>query len=394
MLSLQRRVLFAVLAIAASTLAALGLAEWVATLALMGPAERSAAEKGIAWDRRDRLDLIAEGRQSDPNWYPAVPANTYLERAVTVEGRRVIPLGGVADAHVVGCNESGYYTTWRTDEFGFANPAGALASHGPHLFFIGDSYTQGDCLRSEETIVGRVRAGGVEAINLGIGGNGPLLELAGIREYVSLSSVSHAFWMYYEGNDLDDLRRDRANPILARYLDPSFAQGLRPIQEKVNRAVRDMVNARYEERLRGGGIIFPRLRQLAWETRNRAGGWRAEEDREAAGRGDEDTLQLFLATLRTARDEIALKGGQLVFVYLPEYYRYAGPSLSDGAARRNEVLNGVRALGIPLLDIDEEFRQFGDPVQLFPFRLKAHYNGAGTKVVADAILRFLSSAPN
>lgn len=370
------------------------LAEWVAALALKGPAERKAAEQGIPWDQRDRLDLVAEGRRTDPNWFPAVPANTYLERAVTIGGRRVIPLGGVAGANVVGCNENGYFTTWRTDEFGFANPAGALASRGPHLFFLGDSYTQGDCLRSEESIVGRVRAARAETINLGSGGNGPLLELAAIREYVDVASVSYAFWMYYEGNDLEDLRRDRANPILAQYLDPTFSQGLRPIQDKVNQAVRDMVNARYEERLKGRAIVFPNLGQLIWQARNTAGAPRDDGAPEGVGKGDDDTLDLFLTTLRAARDEIELKGGRLAFVYLPEYDRYAGPRLSNGASRRDDVLAGVRALGIPVIDVDETFRQSADPIQFFPFRLKAHYNSAGAKVTAEAIVRFLSLEPD
>ena len=391
--SLPRRVLFAILGVAVSTLTALVLAEWVATLTLRAPAERKAAEQGTPWDRRDRLDLVVEGRRADPNWFPAVPANTYLERIVTVEGRRVIPLGGVAGVKVVGCNENGYYSSWRTDEFGFANPAGALASRGPHLFFIGDSFTQGDCLKSDESIVGRVRAARVETVNLGNGGNGPLLELASIREYVDRSSVSYALWMYYEGNDLDDLRRDRANPILARYLDPAFAQGLRPIQDKVNGAVRDMANTRYEERVQGRPIVFPSLRQLVWEARNKAGAPRADEAQAHVGPGDDDTLELFLTILRNARDEIAEKGGQLALVYLPEYYRYGGPRLSGGASRRNELLQGARALGIPVIDIDEVFRQHADPVQFFPFRLKGHYNSAGTKIVADEILRFLSTAP-
>ena len=130
-------------------LTALMLAEWIVTLALEDPGVRRLRRRALVGPCTGRL--VAEGRRTDANWFPAVPANTYLERIVTVEGRRVIPLGGVANANVVGCNETGYYNHWRTDEFGFANPAGALASRGPHLFFIGDSYTQGDCLQPEET---------------------------------------------------------------------------------------------------------------------------------------------------------------------------------------------------------------------------------------------------
>lgn len=133
--------------------------------------------------------------------------------------------------------------------------------------------------------------------------------------------------------------------------------------------------------------------KLIWQARNTAGAPRDDGAPEGVGKGDDDTLDLFLTTLRAARDEIELKGGRLAFVYLPEYDRYAGPRLSSGASRRDDVLAGVRALGIPVINVDRRSGSLrSHSVSRFDF--KAHYNSAGAKVTAEAIVRFLSLEPD
>ena len=386
---MKRPIVYGLIAVVLSAAAALLAAEWIAGHFLRTPAERAAARAGVAWDSRNRLDVILERRRADSNWFPAVPANTYLERPALLDGERVLPLGGVALAHVVGCNENGYYSTFSTDEQGLNNPQRALRSSAKQMFFVGDSFTQGDCLRAGESIVDLVRARHPGTVNLGSGGNGPLFSLAGIREYVAGGKVSLAFWMYYEGNELEDLARDRRDPILVRYLDRAYSQRLAERQAAVNRLVRDMVEARLQERLEGRALVLPNLRLLAWNARQNL---RFPQHAIAEPHGHqprESNLALLVRILATARDEVAAKGGQLVFVYLPEYYRYAGPRLSAGAAQREAVLDAVRALDLPLVDVHAAMSAYADPVQLFPFGLKGHYNAAGARLAANAILQFV-----
>lgn len=377
--------------IAVSTVIALVVADVVVGhFLLRSPFERAAARAGVAWDRRDRLDVIVDARRSDSNWFPAVPANTYLERPVHVGGRRVVPLGGIASANVVGCNENGYYSTFSTDEYGFNNPAGALDSNRRAVVFVGDSFTQGDCLRPGETVVDRVRAKRPETINLGSGGNGPLFQLAAIREYVRRGRISVVVWMYYEGNDLDDLRRDRADPLLSRYLGREFEQGLATKRAEVNEAVRTMVEERLAERLEGRAVLLPHLRELLWRARN---GRSAASEALAPGarsRDAEDDVGSFLQVLALARDDVAERGGKLLFAYLPEHDRYVSPKPSRNALQRDRVLSGVKALGIPVADLDEAFRRDPNPATFFPFGLKGHYNERGAEVAADFLLDALS----
>lgn len=372
---------------AASTALALFAADQVVGhLFLQSPEALAAARADVSWDRRDRLDVILDARRNDPDWFPAVPANTYLERPLLIGGRRVIPLGGVANASVVGCNENGYYSTFTTDEYGFNNPVGALVAARRPIVFVGDSFTQGDCLRQGQTIVDRVRAQRPETINLGSGGNGPLFQLAAIREYVRPRQVSVVVWMYYEGNDLDDLRRDRADPLLSRYLEREFTQGLAQAQAQINAAVRTMVDARMAERLDGRAFLLPHLRELAWQVRKKRSLTGSVVTPNGERKDADAIVALFLEVLTMARDEISKRGGKLLFAYLPEYYRYAGPKLSPNASQRERILSGVRDLGIPVADVDEVFRRHPHPLTLFPFGLKGHYNEKGAEIAAHFLL--------
>ena len=56
-------------------------------------------------------------------------------------------------------------------------------------------------------------------LNLGYGGNGPLIEYATLREY--LSSNVKVIWIYFEGNDLNDLNNEIKNKILNSYMSNS-----------------------------------------------------------------------------------------------------------------------------------------------------------------------------
>ena len=59
--------------------------------------------------------------------------------------------------------------------------------------------------------------------------------------------------------------------------------------------------------------------------------------------------------------------------------------------QRAHVLRIIRTLGIPLIDLDTAFRSHPDPLALFPFRRLGHYNEAGHRLVAEAVLRTLTA---
>jgi hypothetical protein len=63
-------------------------------------------------------------------------------------------------------------------------------------------------------------------LNLGQAGNGPLIEYATLREYLT-PNVKKVLWLYYEGNDLKELKAELDNKILNKYLtNQKFKQDL------------------------------------------------------------------------------------------------------------------------------------------------------------------------
>ena len=100
-------------------------------------------------------------------------------------------------------------------------------------------------------------------------------------------------------------------------------------------------------------------------------------------------MELFREVLSQAETRVDAWGGQLYFIYLPEWARYSGYS-SRGKTIRGSVLAMVESLGIPIVDIDPAFQANGDPLSLFPFRENGHYSESGHRLVAQEVLKAIS----
>ena len=80
-------------------------------------------------------------------------------------------------------------------------------------------------------------------------------------------------------------------------------------------------------------------------------------------------------------------GGKLYFVYLPQYKRYNKVVLNDKFRKKSEVIDLVKGLDIPVIDIHQEvFANHPDPLSLFPLRSDGHYNADGYREVTKAIV--------
>jgi hypothetical protein len=81
-------------------------------------------------------------------------------------------------------NENGPCTIYDNDEHGFHNPRGIWKRDHINIAAFGDSFTHGACVPSGRNFVALIRQHFPATLNLGIGRNGPLLELASLKEYL------------------------------------------------------------------------------------------------------------------------------------------------------------------------------------------------------------------
>ncbi len=348
-------------------------------------------------DARTKLEVIEDLRTDGVDAWPQVLAWLFTESNGLLSGKnRIFPLGGISKKTIVYCNESGKYKIFRSDEHGLNNPEGLYRKGAINAALVGDSFTIGSCVKSGDDIAGQLRNIGVTVLNLGNGGNGPLVELAILKEYIEPIQPEMVLWIYYEGNDLLDLERERKASMLMRYLeDDDYTQNLLKRQNEIDAAMIKYVNSQWikkrnlhrtmpeqeqEQKMRKSRNLLKvvKLRYL----RNRLGLISTTHKLKRTV-NFKDQLSLFSEILSTAYQRTSDWGGKFYFVYLPTMERYTndyGGSFYD----RNDVLAIVHKLGIPLIDFHEVLDKHPDPLSLTPY-LGAHYNADGYKLLSEII---------
>jgi hypothetical protein len=256
----------------------------------------------------------------------------------------------------------------------------------------------------EKTFVGVIRDRYPATLNLGMAGNGPLAELAGLKEYGEALRPRVVLWFYTENNDLSDLQKEKRTPLLLRYLKDDFRQGLVDLQEDIDHALVTFVQSEKAARMATESrkpeaqsrridqdrlLGFVKLSRLRENVGLVYGSTPEEEANLADLHGP--TMDLFREILMEAKTLTERTGGRLYFVYLPGWYPFVNITgvLEE---KHNEVLAIVRDLKIPAIDLREMFQSHRDPLSLFPFRASGHYTEEGHRLVAEEVFRHLSKS--
>jgi hypothetical protein len=303
-------------------------------------------------------------------------------------------LGGIAQALTVLCNESGSWVTFQSDEHGFRNPLGLWRSGALDVAAVGDSFTHGVCVPPGNEFVALIRKQYPRTLNLGMSGHGPLLELGQIKEYLPALKPKIVLWLYYEGNDLSNLKTEKQSALLRRYLEDGFTQGLLDRQTDIDRVLTQDMNAAETAalaRLSTQGQETHYFHDLVLTTKLTTLRTRLSLLREDYT-GSPD-YGLFRDVLSQANTTVHSWGGTLCFVYLPGWASFATPPYptevfihpETDRQWRSQVLAIVNDLHLPLIDLSPAFRADRDPLVFFPFRRMGHYNENGHRFVANGL---------
>jgi hypothetical protein len=348
---------------------------------------RQAAKRfGIPYDSRSKFEVVRDLRRQGVGAYPALfPAWEGLSSG----NSGLLPLGGIAGVTTVFCNEMGRFIVYESDEHGFHNPKGIWSSPAFDVAVLGDSFTQGACVPSEENFAGLIRRQFPTTLNLGMLGNGPLLMLAGLKEFLVDLEPRVVLWLYTEGNDLiEDVAIEKRNPILMSYLTPGYRQGLLGRQAEVDAFMRSIADREYAARLADGiGTVIPPRFWRLWALRQAVGLQVGEK------RFDPTTIdvRLFREVLEQARETVRGWGGEIYFVYNPARGGYYDEDLRQRLAwARRQVLAMVRDLDLPLVDLDARMSRHPDLAALYSHP-GAHFSPDGNRLVAETILEALRS---
>jgi hypothetical protein len=403
-----------------STVASIYVVETITTIwfslpsviAELGEKERieAAKELGIRFDARSKLAVIADLRRKGIDAYPSISPSALLKTKENgnpkiVTGAEFVPLAGISNKVSVLCNEGGEYTVYENDEHGFHNPKGLWNTGRVDIVALGDSYVQGFCVPSDKNFVALMRNRYPATLNLGMAGQGPLMMLATIKEYVRWVKPRVVLWFHYEGSSLVFLKNESNSPFWMRYLNTGFSQGLFERQAEIDRALATYAEAemkksgsprKLEELFAKVGnpsqllhqvqgiVKLSQMRQtlgLIYTNDNH------ESDQVIPGDLTPSVKDLFAQVLLEARTSVNAWAGQVYFVYLPAWRTNWSVTVED----KKDILNLANSLGFSIIDIHRVFQAQSDPLALFLLRMPGHYNAEGHRLVAETVLKSIPS---
>ena len=364
------------------------------------------------------------------------------------------PLSGLSHSVTMNCNENGYVSFFHTDRYGFNNPDDEWDKEKIEYLIVGDSFAMGSCVNRPNDIASVLRKlSNKPVLNLGYGGNGPLLEYISLKEYLD-TNVNKVLWFFYEGNDFDNLDSELTDPILVKYLnDKSFTQNLRENQNKVDdlvlskiggkkKKLKTIENENIEEKIELSKPDYETKMEKYEDLIENNKEKNAKEklfSKEIKDKQDEINKLLELKkSIKIEREKISLRlkkfitfyntrnklseifypvksesdfekimklakeitlknNSQLYLVFIPAYSRYVSLNIPD-SIKDYKVYSNVKEitnkLDIPFIDIHEDLiNKENNKFKYWPFGLPGHFNVYGYKKISELVFKNTKNLP-
>ncbi len=330
---------------------------------------------GKKFDKRTRVEILNDLKKKNSKIQVTVSPYNYLNT-----NKGIFPLSGISNSKTIFCNENGYYSIYQSDRYGFNNPDGEWDANKIEYLIVGDSFAHGACVNRPDDIGSVLRNLSKKSVlNLAYAGNGPLIELATIREYMD-SNVKKVLWIYFEDNDLSGLHNEMSNKILMKYYnDKNFTQNLRLKQKEIDKLSLNSIQIgkrekRRKERQERNTLVIKLLNFI-----------KITNLRVLIYPPPQLTPRL-KEILKLSKELADDNNSKLYFIYLPGYTRYKTNYDNKGY---NLIKDIVKELDIPFVDIPKEvFEKEKNPLNLFPFKMNGHYTAEGYKKVSETIYKF------
>ncbi len=329
---------------------------------------------GKKFDTRSLYKIYDDNKKNNQNiTVTASPANILKK-----ENIEIYRLSGKSNSRTINCNENGYYSVYQSDRYGFNNPDDEWNKDLIEYVIIGDSFAHGACVNRPFDISSKLRdLTKKPVINLGYGGNGPLIEYATLREYFP-NKANKLIWLYYEGNDNYDLKNELKNGILKKYFfSDNYSQNLRDKQLKINKMVDELIS-KYKPKKQTNKKYLKKIISFIKLYKVRSTFLHKNQKKQIDIYDEFEQLTLLIKKFAD------LNNSKLYFVYLPDIQRYKNKNYDNFNYLTIKKL--IEKLEIEFIDIHKEvFMTQEKPLKLFPFRIYRHYTVDGYSKVAYKI---------
>ena len=363
--------------------------------------EYHAKKKEKNFDSRSRYEFYLNYKKVNNDSVISIPPfivhREYLKDKLEI---KTLPLSGISKSKTVFCNESGYFVDYLSDRYGFNNPDQEW-NKNKQILFLGDSYVHGVCVFEKDTITGNLRSKisnkNYGVINLGQRGNGPLSEYAGLVEYSKNINPKIILWVYYEGNDLKNLRYEKQIDILNNYLIlDNFSQDLVNKQLYLDKLLKKVLINRLEFEKKTFYYIENNKFLTILKLHNFRKFISKINFRNKSKINYKNEIRDFKVLLERANSFAKKKNANFLFVYVPSYKRIIKKnSLDEKLFNYKEIIEIIEDLNISYIDLNIELLQKAkDPLLYYPYGLPKHFNEEGYKSISNIIFKKINNYIN
>jgi len=354
-----------------------------------------AEKQKIDFDTRNMIDVINSlDYEVHPNFKPGllVQEDAYKNGIYSNKGSKIFPLANISNTKSILTNENGYFPIVETDKFGFTNEVKYYNSKQTDILLIGDSYIEGLSVNQKQNLSANLNKSGYKTISLGKAGNGPLIEMASIKEYGSFFKPSVVIWCF-SSNDFNNLYYELKSDLLQKYLtDTSFSQNLISKQNEINQAIKSYVDSKsIGENTDADFQVVKNESTISVFTSKIMKIIKLTELRNVI-------FSIFIKTsleeenylekiIKITNDEIQKWGGELFIVYAPGLKEIERNNTNN----QNKIYTLSNNLNVKTINFYQEIIKMNNFKSIYPFEIEGHYNIKGYKMLSDILIQNLES---
>ena len=322
----------------------------------------------------------------------------------------IFPFSGKSNSKIINCNESGYFSTYLTDRFGFNNSDNIWEKESFDFVLVGDSYVEGACVNKPYDLTSVLSLNSnYDFLNLAHGGNGPLVAYAVAKEYLSDRKFKNLIYFFSEGNDLENLNSEIKNKQLINYLDNyDYSQNLlqkvsvvdgilnKITENEINDQLKRNKDIRAELDYRAKININPETKKFKifralklYHTRSMI--FKKQYDMVYNPLKVDTAIENEVKKILRLMKRFSLENNANFYIaYLPTWMKYNG--FNDFDDRYYLLKKITSELEINFIDLHKDFFQKTDnPNKYFVYGGNSHYNEKGYNDIANYVLDFLKN---
>ncbi len=336
-----------------------------------------------------------KNKNLDPKFLYAKPFSTFEVFKDAKKNNTLIPFRGPINKLSISCAEDLTYNLYNNDKYGFKN-SNKIYEKKINSILLGDSYAEGLCVFNDEDIAGNLNRENIATVNFGVTGTGPLISLAILKEFGEHLNPKNTFYLYFEGNDLDDLNFEKKEENLIKYLKPNFKENyinrydeielfLEIAKKESENKIKNIKNLDASQIDQKSSIEnFKSHFKDIIEINNLKNIIRFSILRQQKQTYD---LNLFYSIIEKMNYETKKWNGNYFFVYVPTWSRYFTKYTSEDATikLKEEIIKKLVDKKIKIIDLTEYFDNSEDIKKYFPLGYIGHYNARGYSKIAEII---------